>query len=188
MKNKKQTTLPGEPQPAANENMRQSSPGARTAGFLLLLPAVIALAAGLYMFFVTRGTRLLFLAASTGQLYGQYPVFLIVGAVLLLAAILLLRANPASALPQKPETAPKEVPETPKAPEAPEAQPAEPAEKPAPARVCPGCGAAVGDGDQFCLKCGNSLAAAGAQKNAAAEQAEAPAQTSDGEMREQCVR
>ena len=178
MKNKKQTTLPGEPQPAANENMRQSSPGARTAGFLLLLPAVIALAAGLYMFFGTRGTRLLFIAASTGQLYGQYPVFLIVGAVLLLAAILLLRANPASALPQKPETAPKEEPETP------EAQPAEQAEKTAPARICPGCGAAIGDGDQFCLKCGTSLAAAGAQKNAAAEQAAAPAQTSDGEMRE----
>jgi len=180
MKNKNQTANSGELQPAANEKTRQSSPGARTAGFLLLLPAVIALASGLYMFFATRGTRLLFLAASTGRLYGQYPVFLIVGAVLLLAAVLLLRANPASALPQKPEPAPSEVPLPPRAPKTPKAQPAEQTKTAAAARICPGCGAAVGEGDQFCLKCGTSLSATDGKK----EQTRTPAPTPDGETQE----
>lgn len=85
--------------PTKTEKTRSSN--ARGIAFILLLPAVLSLVCAVWMAFQTMGTKLLFVTASKGQLYRQYPLFLIVGLLLLLVAVLLLRANPAQ--PRKEE-------------------------------------------------------------------------------------
>lgn len=74
---------------------KTSGSNARGIAFILLIPAILSLICAVWMAFQTMGTNLLFVTASRGQLYRQYPVFFVIGLILLLVAVLLLRANPA---------------------------------------------------------------------------------------------
>ena len=76
---------------------KTSGANARGIAFILLIPAILSLICAVWMAFQTMGTNLLFVTASRGQLYRQYPVFFVIGLILLLVAVLLLRANPAQA-------------------------------------------------------------------------------------------
>lgn len=184
MKQTKTTTpTPTEEAATSEKKEKRSNPNARSAAFILLIPAFLSLIASVFMAWQTVGTNLLFVTASRGQLYRQYPVFLILGLILLLVAICLLRANPASALPpktEKPEktekkpTSATKIPDTPvKAVEAPDnttpvqteaptpaAEPTAdanetPAEqKPADKRFCTNCGEVLAPDAKFCTKCG----------------------------------
>ena len=74
---------------------KTSGSNARGIAFILLIPAILSLICAVWMAFQTMGTNLLFVTASRGQLYRQYPVCFVIGLILLLVAVLLLRANPA---------------------------------------------------------------------------------------------
>ena len=181
MKQTKTTTpAPTAEAAASKKKEKQSNPNARSAAFILLIPAFLSLIASVFMAWQTVGTNLLFVTASRGQLYRQYPVFLILGLILLLVAICLLRANPASALPPKPEktekkpTSAAKTPDIPvKAVEAPDNTTPVQAEAPTPAaeptadantapaeqkatgkRFCTKCGEELAPDAKFCTKCG----------------------------------
>ncbi len=66
----------------------------RLVGQLLLIPGILLFVLGAWMFLSTRGTRLLTVASSTGEFLRQYPLFLCVGGVCLLLALLLIKTHP----------------------------------------------------------------------------------------------
>ena len=162
-------------EPVSFEEREQQRKTARlTGGFLLVLAAVLVLL-GAWMFIMTRGTHLLRVSATTGQLYRQFPVFLILGAVIALIAAVILKKNPGALPPPgplpppmphpvpAPDAKPGEMPPPPP-PEPPRPEPPRPEvprpvspEAPPPApkkRFCTNCGAELGAADRFCLKCG----------------------------------
>lgn len=161
----------------------------RGIAFLLLIPAILSLVSAVWMACQTMGINLLFVTASRGQLYRQYPVFFVLGLILLMVSVLLLRANPAQSktkpgsetaedaiLPAKEASAAVSAASVPAetvnagepsaeempaeaAPVQEEAPAAIPAVGTAKPRFCTNCGAPLTPDAKFCIKCGTSAAA-----------------------------
>ncbi len=140
----------------------------RAMGILFVLFGLAMVLYGIFMFTQTWGTHLLFVSSSAGRFYGNYPIFLIIGAVMASVAVIVVVKHPRQKVVRtKTETpaAPVTEEQT-KAPVAPTAEeqtkvPAAPVteeqtEVPK-APVCPACGSPVGAEDKFCLQCGQKL-------------------------------
>ena len=118
------------------------------AGLVLDAAGVIVLAMGCIGAYMTGGTRLLFTDSQWGSRWLYYPWFLLAGAVLLAAGIILTEIGFSSRVRE--EKPPRE-PGGPagKKPRAPRRG------KNAPAGTCPQCGAPCTG--SFCEKCGAKL-------------------------------
>ncbi len=87
----------------STSNEKVTNPNAHSIAFLLMILAIFVLIAAFWMCFQTMGTNLLLISSSDGQLYRQYPVFLLIGILLLIVSIGLYRKNPANTRVQKTE-------------------------------------------------------------------------------------
>ena len=74
----------------ANQNEKTKYPlKTRFIGLVLFLPSVILLVSGIIMYTKTLGTQLLFINSSTGMVFRNYWVFLLVAVICLIAAVII---------------------------------------------------------------------------------------------------
>ena len=175
MKKKKSELSENIPHTASLPKDKSAGSNMHSIAILFLILAIIILIGSFWMFIQTIGTNLLFVSAFNGQLYRQYPIFLLLGLLFLIVAVGLFRAESRRVIPARTEKTNERVMESEGIPveennEGTEDGSAEvqkiavTVEKTSNAsadeplkRFCTKCGAALTEEMKFCTKCGNPV-------------------------------